>query len=203
MNETKETPAIATEQPAPVPASPEPAQAPAFPRTVSTHPQGVEVRRLELVEIGRRTRPWTILVNRRSDRQAHMGESLVRGSPEATRQEIKRLQELEKAQERQAREQEAEAKRFADLVRAEEERAQTSLLTEIKAMVKRCPGTITATPCPACATGPDFIKRVILSRPGTLDYPVEVMVKAPIFFMRQQKSGALTCPRCGHSVLAF
>lgn len=187
-----------------------PAEVPAPPKTVpSTHPQGVETRRIEPVEIGRRTRPWSIRIDRlpgpfkNSGGIAHLGEpGVVRGSPEHTRQEIRRLEKLARGQEEAQRRAAAEAKRFSAEVRAAEERAQAELLAEIAALAKSVGGKATPTLCPRCVDGPLFVRQVTVGRAGSLDYSGTVAVKAD-FYLRALPDGSLVCGRCGRRSVAY
>jgi len=143
-------------------------------------------------------RPYVVDIARQTAPVAHMGEAVVRGSPEQTKAEIKRLQALEKAQEKAERDRQAEAKSRAAEWERLEKGARDDLRREVDAMFARCPGKPTSYACVPCSSLPPMFKRIFLHRAGTMvDEERTASIGVVLFPMKRQPTGLLRCPRCG------
>jgi DNA-directed RNA polymerase subunit RPC12/RpoP len=132
------------------------------------------------------------------------GGTHVRGSAASMRQEAKRLEKAAAEQERKERETSEEEARFQVRVKSAEQRAMAELIAEMRAQVKRCPGTVTGVACPNCSGKENgaIMRRVSVERKAGQPNISFVTVGSPVFFMRKQGE-LLTCPRCSHVTYAF
>ncbi len=132
------------------------------------------------------------------------GTSRVTGDVASTREEIKRLQRVEKLLEEQARKDAEEDRRQKEGFAKAYTKKFNDLKSEIEEKVRRCPGTTTQVACPICIKdATPIISTSWYSYPGRQDLELSITLGAPLFFMKKQKDGTLLCPRCGASMLAF